>query len=97
MAETKKKLPIFGNEIDVTDVPATSAKEFFNEYVLEDGTVLRAKGVATSFLRVDDQFLPDGRPVIICLMTPNVDVILSPKSKPGSLAYKRATVKKAKA
>jgi hypothetical protein len=97
MAETKKKIPVFGHEMDAIDVPATEAKEFFNEYVLEDGTVLRVKGVATSFLFLDNQFLPDGRPVVICLMTPNVSVISSPKSKPGSLAYKRAAVKKAKA
>lgn len=70
MAETKKKLPIFGYEIDVSEVPILRAEEHFNKYTLEDGTVLNVKSVPTSIMRVDGQFLPDGTPIYIVVATP---------------------------
>jgi hypothetical protein len=70
MAETKKKLPVFGLEIDVSDVPIVNMEEFTNRYVLEDGTILKVKSVATSIMRIDGQFLPDGSPVYIVVATP---------------------------
>ena len=81
MAETKKKITMFGFQIEVSDVPIVKAEEKFNQYVLEDGSVLRVKGVVTSMLRVDGQFLPDGSPVYIALMSPAVSVESSPLKK----------------
>jgi hypothetical protein len=78
MTETKKKLPLFGFEVDVSDVPIVKAEEHFNQYVLEDGSVLRVKNVATSMLRVEGQFLPDGSPIYIVVATPAVSVESSP-------------------
>lgn len=84
MAETKKKISVFGHEVDVSDVPIVKADERFNLYVLEDGTVLRVKSVATSMLRVDGQYLPDGNPIYIVVITPAVSVESSPiKKEPG--------------
>lgn len=82
MAETKRKLPLFGLEIDVSDVPIVKAEEFFNQYVLEDGSVLRVKSVATAAFRVDGQSLPDGSPVYIVVTTPAVSVESSPLRRP---------------
>jgi hypothetical protein len=70
MPEIKKKLPIFGHEIDVSDVPIIKAEEHFNKYVLEDGTVLNVKSVPTSIMRIDGQFMPDGSPIYIINATP---------------------------
>jgi len=81
MPEQKKKMDILGNMRDVVDVPVKSATEFFNEYVLEDGTVIKVKNVATSFLRVEGQFLPDGRPIYLVLSAPVVNVESSPVGK----------------
>ena len=81
MAETKKKINVFGHPIDVSDVPIVKAEERFNLYVLEDGTVLRVKSVATSMLRVDGQYLPDGNPIYIVVTTPAVSVESSPLKK----------------
>jgi hypothetical protein len=74
MPENKKKLSILGLQIDVSDVPIVKAQEYFNQYVLEDGTVLRVKSVATSMMRVEGQFLPDGSPIYIVLTSPAVSV-----------------------
>jgi hypothetical protein len=81
MPEIKRKLPFFGFELDVSDVPIVKAEEVFNQYVLEDGSVLRVKSVATQFLRVDGQFLPDGSPIYIVVTSPNVSVETSPLKK----------------
>ncbi len=74
MAEIKKKLPLFGHEIDVSDVPVKKPEENFTRYELEDGSVIKVKNVLTSVLRVDNQWLPDGSPVYIVLATPVVSV-----------------------
>jgi hypothetical protein len=75
MPEQKKKLPIFGMEIDVSSVPIKKATEFFNEYELEDGSVLKVKSVATSILRIDGQFNPgNGMPIYLVMTSPAVSV-----------------------
>jgi len=81
MPETKKKLPVFGREVDVSEVPITASEENVNHYTLEDGTTLKVKGVATSVMRIDNQFLPDGNPIYIVVMTPVVSVESSPLRK----------------
>jgi hypothetical protein len=81
MAETKKKITVFGHEIDVADVPIVKAEERFNLYVLEDGSVLRVKSVATAMLRVEGQFLPDGNPIYIVVTSPAVSVESTPIKK----------------
>jgi hypothetical protein len=81
MSETKKKLSVFGFQIDVSDVPIVKAEERFNNYVLEDGTVLRVKGVATSMMRVEGQYLPDGNPIYIAVISPAIAVDSSPMKK----------------
>jgi len=77
MPETKKKIPMLGFEIDVVDVPVVKADEQLSTYVLEDGSVLKVRGVATSVLRVDGQYLPDGSPVYFILVTPVTSVVES--------------------
>ena len=86
MPETKKKLPLFGHEIDVSVVPVKSAEEHFTRYELEDGSILKVKNVMTSVLRVDGQWLPDGSPVYIGLSTPVVSVESSVLKRPESPA-----------
>jgi hypothetical protein len=86
MPETKKKIDVFGHQIDVTEVPVAKADEKFVQYELEDGSVLKVKGVAASIMRVDDQFLPDGSPVYIVAMNPVVSVLSSPLKKPPQVA-----------
>jgi hypothetical protein len=77
MAEGKT-IKLFGHDIPVTDVPVVEAEERFVQYKLEDGTVLKVKNVATSILRVDNEYLPDGNPVYLVLSTPAVSVVSSP-------------------
>lgn len=79
MAETKKVLKLFGNDVTVSDVPIKSAlNETFAEYELEDGSKLRVKFVASAFLRVEGEYSPDGKPVYLALSAPAVNVLSAP-------------------
>lgn len=82
MTEVKKKLSVFGLEIDVSVVPFKSTEESITRYELEDGSVLKVRGIATSILRVDNQWLPDGSPVYIVQLTPVVGVESSVLKRP---------------
>jgi hypothetical protein len=74
MPEKKKKLPIFGHEVDVAEVPILRNEEQLNTYWLEDGSVIRVRSVATSILRIEGQYLPDGSPIYIVMATPVTNV-----------------------
>ena len=78
MPETKKKIKIFGNDVNVFDVPIKSATETFAEYELEDGSKIKVKFVASAFLRVEGEYSPDGKPVYLVLSSPAVNVLSAP-------------------
>jgi hypothetical protein len=80
MAEGKT-IKLFGHDIPVTDVPVVDVEERFIQYRLEDGSILKVKNVATSVLRVDNEYLPDGNPVYLVLSSPVVSVVSSPMNK----------------
>lgn len=66
MPPEKRKIPIAGGgEADATLMPFQVGNESWNEYLLEDGTVLRVKLVATEIMRVDDAYNGDGDPVYL--------------------------------
>lgn len=52
-----------GNMVEGFDVPIDQSNEKFNEYTLNDGTVLRAKLVVTAVVKVKNQWDQDGNPV----------------------------------
>jgi hypothetical protein len=78
MPETKKTIKLLGHDISVADVPIKSASETFAEYELEDGSKIRVKFVASSFLRIDGEYGPDGKPVYLVFSAPAVNVLSSP-------------------
>jgi hypothetical protein len=81
MPEEMRKMKILGAEMLVAEVPIKTLDEPLNRYELEDGSVLRVRSVATSILRIEGQFTPDGKPVYLVLSTPAVTVV-SAKIKP---------------
>jgi hypothetical protein len=84
MPETKKTMPVFGLEVEVSDVPVVSggSDELTHKYTLEDGTVLSIRYIVTSMLRVDGQFMPDGSPIYVAFSSPVIKVESSPLTKP---------------
>jgi len=72
--ERKKKIQFNNQTIEVTEVPFTTGGEYWNEYLLDDGSVLKLKIVATEILRVDGQFDADGNPQYVVRSTNIVSV-----------------------
>jgi len=73
----KKRVPYGGKEVEGTPVSPTSTSEHWNQYLLEDGSVVRMKLVATEFVRIDGEYDAEGNPVYIIRST-NVVAVESP-------------------
>lgn len=58
----KVRLPT-GQEFDAVELTFRSPGENFNEYLVDDGTVVRVKTVVTEILRIEGLFDGDGNPV----------------------------------
>ncbi len=61
--ERKTKVNLGGQMRDAEQVPVQSSEERWNQYLLEDGTVLKMKIVVTEVYRVDGIYDQDGNPV----------------------------------
>lgn len=78
MGRPKKRVPYQGKEVDGTPLTPTSTNEYWNQYLLEDGSVIRTKLVATEFVRLDGEYDADGNPVYLVKWT-NVVSVESPE------------------
>ncbi len=74
----KKRVPVGdGNFIEGTVMPFQTGGEHWNEYIVDDGSLLRVKLVATEVIRLDGQYDQEGNPVYI-LNSTNVLVVAAP-------------------
>jgi hypothetical protein len=78
MAE-KVKLNFGSEVVEATPININQANEYFNQYFLEDGTLLKMKLVATKIFRLDDRYDQEGNPVYFVQST-NVLSVDSPSS-----------------
>jgi hypothetical protein len=58
-------------------MPFQTGGEHFNEYLVEDGTVIKLKLVVTEILRLDDEYDAEGNPVYL-VASANVPFVSSP-------------------
>lgn len=76
--ERKKKLKLpNGQEVDATVLSFQGGGEHWNEYLVDDGTVIRVKLVATEVLRLDGQYDAQDNPIYL-LQSTNVMAVSSP-------------------
>ena len=79
MAPNRKvKINFAGHQVDAELVDATQSAERWNEYLLDDGTLLKVKVVLTNAYRVDGQYDPEGNPIYV-IQTTNVVSANSPQ------------------
>lgn len=70
----------FGPEIvEATPIEVNQANEYFNQYFLEDGTLLKMKLVATKIFRIDGRYDGEGNPLYFVQST-NVVSVNSPQN-----------------
>jgi hypothetical protein len=76
--ERKKTIIVPGvGPIEATEVGFRTSGEYWNEYLADDGTVIRMKLVVTEVLRIDGQYDPEGNPAYL-VKSSNVTAISAP-------------------
>lgn len=73
----KIKVPYQDGKRDATIVEVNQASEYWNQYLLEDGTVLKFKVVVTQVTKIDDEHDQEGNPVYNVKST-NVLTVICP-------------------
>lgn len=74
MGRPKRRVQYQGKEVEATPVSATSTSEQWNQYLIDDGSMIRTKLVATEFVRIDGEHDADGNPVYLIKWTTVVSV-----------------------
>ena len=67
-----------GQDHEATEVSCQNAREHWNEYLLDDGAILKLKPVATEIFRIDDLRDGDGNPVYV-LKSTNIVTVNAPE------------------
>ena len=61
----KYKIKFGGKDVEAELVEVSQSNEKWNEYLLDDGSVLKMKLVLKKVFRADGQFDPDGNPIYV--------------------------------
>ncbi len=77
MQEKKTKIKLGNAIVEGISIPAISSSENWNEYLLEDKSVLKMKAVVTEIVRVDGSYDNDGNPLYV-VKSSNVLTVSSP-------------------
>ena len=77
MANEKVMINMGGKQVQATPVDVNHSGEKWNEYLLEDGTVLKMKLVLKKVFKVDGEYDDEGNPVYVMQST-NVTSISAP-------------------
>ena len=74
--KTKVKLAD-GRELDAVELGFQTGGEHWNEYMLDDGSVVKIKLVVTNVVRLEGEYDPNGLPVYLAQST-NVMAVSAP-------------------
>ncbi len=78
MAEDKVTINFGGREVEATPIEVNQSNERWNEYLLEDGTVLKMKLILKKVLKVEGEVDAEGNPVYVMQST-NVTAVSARK------------------
>ncbi len=76
---TRRKVPLRPGEPprEAELIPISQSQEYWNEYILQDGSVVRLKAVTTEIWRILDEYDTDGNPVYF-VKSGNVLTVIAP-------------------
>jgi hypothetical protein len=82
----RRKIPVRPHEPpkEAELVPTIQSNEHWNEYILQDGSVVRLKAVATEIWRILDEFDQDGNPVYVVKSGNMINVIGAENLRKGA-------------
>jgi len=72
--EDKIKINFGGEEVEAIPIDINQTNEYWNQYLLDDGTVVKIKLVATKVLRIDNKYDAEGNPLYFVQSTNVVSV-----------------------
>jgi hypothetical protein len=75
----KTKITFQGQQRDAEVIEINQSSERWNEYLLEDGTVLKLKPVATEVVKLSEVHDNEGNPVYL-IKTHNVVSVIAPEN-----------------
>ena len=78
MPQDKVMINYGGRQVEATPIDVNQSHEKWNEYLLEDGTVLKMKIVLKKVLRIDGEYDAEGNPIYV-MQSQNVTSVNSPK------------------
>ena len=79
MASHKIKIQYAGREADAVPMEVNQSSEKWNEYFLEDGSIVKMKLVLKKVLKVENEYDGEGNPVYVMQST-NVTSVSAPKN-----------------
>jgi hypothetical protein len=83
MSNNKVKINFGGEEVEAVPVEINQSNEYWNQYLMDDGTAIKMKLVATKVFRVDDKYDNEGNPFYVIQSTNIMSV-----EAPGNLRKK---------
>jgi hypothetical protein len=78
----KKRIRLGDQEVDATVVHFRGDVEHWNEYLLDDGTVVRLKAVVREIVRLDGHYDEEGNPAYV-INSMNVTHVSAPEELKG--------------
>ncbi|MDP3919873.1 MAG: hypothetical protein Q8R76_03605 [Candidatus Omnitrophota bacterium] len=78
MPKDKVTIKLGGRQVEAAPMDVNQSSERWNEYLLEDGSVVKMKLVLKKVLKVENQYDAEGNPLYIMQST-NVSAVTSPK------------------
>lgn len=79
MGEEKVKLNFQGHDVLAVRVPVNKSQENFNEYILDDGALLKLKVIVTEVLRIEGAYDQENNPLYVVKST-NVLAVRPPEN-----------------
>ena len=82
----KIKINFGGEEVEALPIDINQTSEYWNQYLLDDGTVIKMKLVATKVLRVDNKYDQEGNPLYIIQST-NITSVNVPENLKKKISF----------
>ena len=88
MDELQRKVRLGDADVDALEMPYQNIAEHWNEYLLNDGSVLRLKSVVTNILKLVDRYDAEGNPQYLVKSAQIVSVSASDRARKPPLEDK---------
>lgn len=76
--ERRKKIRYQDRTVEATEVSFQTGSEHWNEYLLDDHSVIKLKTVTSEILRIDGEYDVDGNPIYLVKST-NIVAVSAPE------------------